>query len=324
MSALSEYVEFGLGSSYPGPFECRDGDMRMMLLDGDEGRIRSFVDRVYNEPAKGVVEYRPVLGKTVILMYGLNIVSSATPPWSGYGRVEEQLVALWVPVWAGHTEHGSFKARRFCMSLPHILVDNPISLLAGREIYGFPKALGRFEFEKPGERLLVKGYGGELAPDVVAAWHDLIEIRPLGGADLAAQEAAQEPEEGPESLVDAIAQEAFGESVGANALSLPSGIDLIQGLCKQVRSMTMEQLFLKQFRDAALHDHACYQAVVEAPAKTLRIKWRPSLQNWRFELHQLGSHPIGDHLGLTSQDVTWSAKLTDFDFDEYGGRVVAP
>jgi hypothetical protein len=322
------YVEFGLGASYPGPFKCRGGDMRMFVLDGNETKIGEFVDKVYNGPANGTWHYEPVMPGKVILMYGLNVVSSMTSPWSEWGRVEEQLAAFWVPVWAGKRDDaGRFEAERFCMSLPHIFVDNPISLLAGREIYGFPKALGDFRFEDPGEELEILGYGGDLSPDSVAKWHPVIEITRLDGSPRAAREAEPELDESPERMVDELASLVFNETVdaGARHLGVPrGGISLARDLCRSVRRMEARQLFLKQFRDVGAHRSACYQAVVEAPARTLRIKWRLSRSKWCFRLHTLASHPLEADLGVHSQEVKWSMRITDFDFDEDVGVEVAP
>ena len=92
---------------------------------------------------------------------------------AGLGEVLEHLAAFWVPVWAGRERNGRFEADRLCMSVPHIVVDNPISLVVGREVYGFPKALGQFTYGAGGGST-VDAYGGDFtagsAPDGDHSW----------------------------------------------------------------------------------------------------------------------------------------------------------
>src|SRR4051794_23855018 len=144
VSGLPEYVEFGLRSTMAGPFRSTKGQMRMLLLEGDAKRIEALVDRVLTAPARGAAAYRP-LSRHVLLSVGESLVSSREPPENGWGRVRGALAAVWVPVWAGRQGRDGFEADRLCMCVTHILVDNPIPHAAGREIYGYPKALGRFD-----------------------------------------------------------------------------------------------------------------------------------------------------------------------------------
>jgi hypothetical protein len=314
LSDLPEYEEFGFRSSYPGPFKCRRGDMRLLVLGGDRERISSLVQRTLTKPAGGAVEYR-ALGDRVMLLYGRNLVSSLTPPWDGYGAVDELLASFWVPVWAGRKRNGRFEAKRLCMSVPHIVVDNPMSHVAGREIYGFAKALGHFQYS--GEALCIEGYGGDFAPTAVAGWRKLIEIAPAAGS---------EAETGPwldgiEELVDALGPQLI-EGYSGERVELPGGVRLIGELCRNLRRGLAHLVFLKQFRDAQAHGYACYQSVVEAPARTIHVKPRPSLRDWDVTIHPLDSHPITKELGVKTQPARWCVELKELEFDVLEGEVV--
>jgi hypothetical protein len=328
---LSEYVEFGLRSSYPGPFLCRQAHMRMLVLEGDSDAISHLVRRTLDEPAGPAIAYRPVSSK-VILLYGLNVVSSMTPPWDSYGRVNEVLASFWVPVWAGRERDGEFIAERLCMTIPHILVDNPMSHLAGREIYGFAKALGRFDYrdggEDPSGPVRIEGYGGRHGPDEVAGWHPLIDAAPVAGAEAAVPEEL----DGFSALVDAIAPEVLPEmgtgaaAAAAEGFELPGSIRVALSACRNLRRGLMDLVFCKQFRDAVHHRQACYQRVVEAPSRTIESRASLSRGDWEFTLHALDSHPIGAELGIASgtQRLGWSVEMTEFEFEVLPGRVVGP
>lgn len=316
MSATGDYVEFGFRSSYPGPFQCRDADMQMLVLQGHAERIESLVRRTLTEPAGGAVEYRP-LGGRVILLYGYNLVRSGEPPWDGYGAVAETLASFWVPVWAGHSRAGRFHAERLCMTIPFLLVDNPMSLVTGREVYGFSKALGRFTTE--GERLLIEGYGGPHDATAVAGWHDLLELAPVGDES----RAEAKPLGGSAELTHALARELI-DGYEQESLEQPGGVQLTEELCGLTRQGNGNLVFLKQFRDAAAQSRACYRAVVEAPARTLHISANRPLREWDLTVHSLDSHPIVDELGVRSQRSRWSAHLDEFAFDVLAGEVVGP
>ena len=326
MSELPQYEEFGFRSSYPGPFKCRQGDMRMLILQGELDCIESLTARTLTKAARGAVKYRP-LGNRVMLTYGLNVVSSATPPWDTYGKVNELLAAFFVPVWAGHTRNGRFEAERLCISVPHILVDNPMSLVAGREIYGFAKALGRFDPPDPSGAvdgpLRIEGYGGEFDPQSTAGWRPLIEISPVGGGEV---QGGRELD-GTPGLVEAVAPELIEgysaeELDDEEGLDLPGGVRLAARLCREIRQGLSRQVFLKQMRDTVHQDRAVYQRVVEAPVRTNRVSPRVSLRDWDVTIHDLDSHPIGRDLGLDDQRAHWSATLKDFEFDVLQGEVI--
>ncbi len=73
----------------------------------------------------------------------------------------------------------------------------------------------------------------------------------------------------------------------------------------------VHQLFLKQFRDAEDGTRACYQAVVEAPVKVLRVSNKLVGRDADVTIHHLDSHPIGQELGVTSQraQIVFDAEL---------------
>ena len=304
---LPRYVDFGLRSVYPGPFRCRDGDMRMFVLDGDRERIGDLVERTLTTAAPGDVAYRPIGGR-VMLLYGLNVVTSATAPYDGYGKVDEWLASFWVPVLRGRRHDGDFRAERLCMFVSHLLVDNPLSLVAGREIYGFPKALGCFSWT--GDDLRIDGFGGEHRPEATAKWLPVLEMRRAAGGE---GEAGGEAAEGMDGLVDTVMER----------LVEPGAEGVLPDLCRDLRRGRMTMVFLKQFRDAAQHDRACHQAVVEAVSVTHRVTTRPSLADWDVTIHPVDSHPLAGDLGVRSGRHGWSATLKGFDFDVLEGREVS-
>lgn len=325
VSGLPAYVEFGLRSTMAGPFRSTKGQMRMLLLEGNANRIESLVERVLTGPAPGACAYRP-LSRHVLLSVGESLVSSREPPENGWGAVREALAAVWVPVWAGRKVRDGFEADRLCMCVTHILVDNPISHAVGRETYGYPKALGRFDppsdfLEKP---LTIHGFGGDFRPDAQAAWAPVLELAPTG-----APRPAEPDRSSPGELVRVLLRELVGPQVVADAEAAArpevfGGIRLLVGVIREALQGHMRQVFLKQFRDATDQHRACHQTVVEGLARTTHVNWRLSARDWHLTVHGLKSHPIFEDLGVGTQPAKWSVELREYEFDVDPGTVIGP
>lgn len=319
MSSLPPYEGVGSRSTFPGPFACRDATMHTHVLDGDLSRITELVERTLTRPAAGAVTYRP-LGRRVLLMYGPNTVSSLDEQWRDSGEVLEHLAAFWVPVAAGTEHNGRFVPDRLCMTVPHILVDNPISLVVGREVYGFPKALGRFTYGAAGG-LAVECYGGDFIPGERAGWRPLLEVEP-SPADSAL--ADDEPVGLSEFVSGAAAALVDGFDADAEGFDIPGGVRFAARLCRDILAGRSNMVFLKQFRDAREQERACYQRVVEVPVKTRSVKPVLSLRDWNVTVRPLVSHPIADDLGVASQPASWSGELRNYSFDVQLGNFVGP
>ncbi len=321
--AVTSYVEFGLQSTSPGPFRSTQGYMRLFLLEADDpSRIESLVERTLTGPARGAIAFRP-LGRHVLLAIGESSVWSRAAGWTGCGSVREALASFWVPVWRGRPTPAGFEAERLCMCVPHILVNNPISHAAGREIYGFPKALG--QFDPPSDflprRVVVSGFGGNFDPHSRASWVPVVEVAPV-----AAEAQPASLVDGSTPLMEELMRELLGSVSGDPEAPAErrAGLRVLPEAIREARAGIMRQVFLKQFRDAEHQQGACYQAVVEAIARTTHVKWRLSTADWRVTLHPVDSHPIGEELGVRSQRAKWSAELREYEFEVDAGKVIAP
>jgi hypothetical protein len=328
MSTLPDYVEYGQRSTAPGPFLCANGRMRVLLLDGDIELISGLVTRTLTVPAGGAAEYRAV-GRRVVLIVGENHVKSLRPPWDGYGWVREALAAFFVPVWAGRLRNGKFEAKRLCMCVPHILVNNAMSLLVGREVYGYPKALGEFVpargfLHTP---LVVAGYGGNFDPQTEAAWVPVLEVAPPDAVGDAPLEFDDPAEVVLRFLGELFEDAELPATEGGPEVTLPNGISLAWNLIREFCQGNSRQVFLKQFRaaefgGAAQPQRAAYQAVLEVPTGVRSVKPGFSKRHWDVTIHPVKSHPIAEELGVENQTVTWSVELLDFDFVVEEGVVI--
>jgi uncharacterized protein with NAD-binding domain and iron-sulfur cluster len=324
---LPPYVEFGGRATTPPPFSSTEGSFQGLLLEGDAKSIDDLCRRMLTEPARGKVEYRPLLGKYVLLFTGtFGKVTSLAKGFDDWGSVAETQISLWVPVMAGHRVAGIYVPRRLCLSVPYILVNNPMSYAGGREDYGYPKSMGRFKPDSGlGDPVRVEAFGGDFAPENVADWQPLLELSRPGraaGASAARKKAAKRA--GAKAQwheADMIPEFFRGEA--ANAWPVTPDASLLEEALGALLGTSARQVFLKQFRDAEQPGRACYQAIVEAPIQVIRASWRPTFDDWLVTINRLDSHPIARELGVETQTTCAGFELK-WDMIAQPGTIVAP
>ncbi|HEX3512366.1 MAG TPA: hypothetical protein VHT27_14850 [Solirubrobacteraceae bacterium] len=310
----ADYVEFGGRATAPPPFLSTEGTFRGLLLRGDATKIAELVERVYNVPAEGKVVYRPMFGEWLLMQSGaFKKVSSQAPGFADWGSVDEAQTSVWIPVAAGRIEDKKFIAERVAMCVPYILVNNPMSYAGGREIYGYPKTLGIFEPASAlGSPQVVQAFGGDFKATNEAGWRTLLELK-LTGRDTPQPGAWRDLGDVLETLPRVWHELADG---------LPE-VSVLKSILEALSGHQTLQVFLKQFRDAAVAGKACYQGVVESPIRFLKTQMRPSLAEWKVVVNHLDSHPIDTELGLTTQTTRLSFE-GQMDFVAEPGKIVAP
>jgi hypothetical protein len=317
--AMPPYIEYGGRVSSPAPFLTTGGTLRAIPLKADPVKLDAIVDRTLNGPAQGSVEYRAIGGTVLLQLGGFDAVRCTLPPFDTWGTVEEVQASFWIPVVQGKEQLGSFVADRFGMTAPYVIVDNPMSYVGGRDVYGYAKSQGKFTpADGIGEKASIKVYGGDFTANNKAKWRPFLEVEAItpapGAAAATLAGAAQLAAEFMPGFLQAVADD--------SDLVLP-GFKLQAQLLQALAKGQGNQIFLKQFRDAADGTKACYQAIVEGPVTVSKVNATPTGRTWRVTFHDLDSHPIGDELGLKTQDVTGGFDV-EIDFTVEPGVEVAP
>jgi uncharacterized protein with NAD-binding domain and iron-sulfur cluster len=303
---LPAYVEFGGRATTPPPFLSEGGRLRGYVIRGDSERIADLVERMFDIPAGGAMDYRSLGSMVLLLLGGFERVTCLTPPFDNWGSVKEIMATFWVPVLAGRDLGDVFVADRFVLAVPYIFVDNPMSYLGGRETYGYAKTMGRFEpCDAVGEHVTMETFGGNFGLNEPAGWRPFLEVKEVGGDNGTSDEVL----EGFEGLVRRIRGD-LPQVNSEGEIVLP-GVRLTADLLAAARAQRVYQLFLKQFRDAHDGTRACYQSVVEAPVEFIRTTNKMVGRDAELTIHQLDSHPIGQELGVTNQraEIVFDAKI---------------
>jgi hypothetical protein len=313
------FVQPGGSQTYTQPLDLKDCNLFSFVLEADPDALRKICDTFLNEPAGGQVTYLPVASCAMLNVAMIGRISCADLPPEQQFWLPETDIAFWIPVVRGKTVGDFFIAESLQWFLPYVFVNNTWAAASGREIYGYPKTMSSFDLPSPSDpdhfrvdTLAVKAFG----PDAEATWQRLVDIDRVDGPSGGLFKRTFD------SLIEA--GEEFLRSALADRLIPIPGLGLIEELLQLVVHGTMPMVFLKKFRDARVGTNACYQAVVEAPARITTFRGAGELAaDYRVIIQSFASHPIVDDLGLqgTRQGPSdeWcgtvlSAWHADFDF----------
>ncbi len=257
--AAQPYVESAADLVFQPPFNIDDVTVTGFVVMGDRSKIDAYCAQRLNLPGSPV-EYQALLPVVFVTFISLGHMQSVNPPDSGKGFLSEKEADFWVLLAAGHrTASGAFVADRCVWHVPYLWVDSPQALLAGREVFGFPKHLGRFVMaENWREPDLLQAFAGvydPFAPGTQFAERLILAARRTGpfkaGLGAASHWAG-----------------ALGLWLGTfkdlhGGLILP-GLGELRSALKSLILHQQTLVFLKQFRDAADPRLACHQEILEA------------------------------------------------------------
>lgn len=219
----------------------------MFVVEGDAAAMQATVDRLLGPAARGVRHTAPSRFFLVTCMDMKKCTSAVAPP---IGWLPGREFALWIPL----LQHrpGALLPRPVLWA-PYIFIDYTIGMVTGREVWGWPKALGRIEMPAPGaaaaarfgcrttifETLSAETEGRPNAPLVTVSG-----TRPLPRPEVHFPDGRRAVEE--------LLSRLLGEGVA-------EVIDLLHW------SPSADTVVLKQFRDSERQDRACYQSLVSSP-----------------------------------------------------------
>ena len=313
--ARPRYVEFGGLASAPGPLACDRTTLYVFGLQADAARLDALCARVFREPTGGAVDLRP-LGDHVILTFGVvGAIRPGLEPWHSMGAVREPQVGFWIPVARVKQDGDRAVAQDFGMFCAAMMLDNPISLLSGREDYGYPKTMGWSTMPPDGDLsgpFTLEVFGMDFDCGQQPERRPLLELAPAGDELSDAELAVGDMLE-----VGRWIKDVLFESRGGLDLGLHFAVEF----AKDLRAHRVDQVFLKQVRATDDGCEADLQQVVVAPAITRNVRAHQLEHDYDLTLHALDSHPLHDELGLASQRVTMACRL-EFDFVIEAGRVV--
>ena len=314
MTQRPPYVEFGGLASAPGPLQCDDTTLYVFGLQADHAKLDALCRRVFREPTGGAVDYRP-LGDNVIVTFGVvGAIRPTLEPWHSMGAVREPQVGFWIPVARVEEDGDRLVGRDFGMFCAAMMLDNPISLLSGREDYGYPKTMGWSTMPASPTDLTtpfrLEVFGMDFGVGQQPAPRPLMELTPVGD-QIAEVDLA---------IGDILSVGQWIKDVLFDQPHVDLGFHFAVEFGKALHDHRVNQVFLKQIRATEDGRRADVQQVVVAPAVTQNVSVAQLHHDFDLKLHHLDSHPLYQELGIEEQRVTLAARM-HFDFLIEAGQV---
>jgi uncharacterized protein with NAD-binding domain and iron-sulfur cluster len=299
------YVDHGGLTTIPSPYRCENTTLHGFWAHADPAKLDRLCERVLSEPTGRQLHFEAI-GDYVMITWGrIATVRSLDPEFIDRGTVDEDQVAIWIPV---------LGPEGFAMFVAYIWLDNPMSMTTGREVLGYPKTWGELTFPDGDDGpfglqafgLAQRGQRAGFSPllEVTAQEETQRDQLPLRSIhDLAWHAAREVLPDGPET---------FGQALGL-------GSELLSDLARS----RMRSVFLKQLPAVAGSQGAALQQITETSYVIRRLRAWPLAQNYRLQVDAMDSHPLYEDLGLESQTIELSYRC-EMDFDVRDSRILWP
>ncbi|MEG3850005.1 acetoacetate decarboxylase family protein [Microcoleus sp. herbarium19] len=309
-SNYPQYITRGGDTAFEPPYSLKETKLYGFVLEGTWENLQNLCDKYLNIPGQDQFKYRPAASRLLMVFDTIANISSTEPPASNKGFFSETgEVMFWVLTEAGKQEGAKFVVDHHAWFIPYIFVDSTPAMVLGREAYGFPKELGKFQIpEDPRtpqqltlETLVLQPFN----PQSETTWRQIINVQ------------NERVEKGEFTLKHwADFKQVFEE---ISSLFVDIKID-----DKCPTHLEVPMVFLKQFRDVRDGDKACYQAIVEATATLEKFhEGFPYLrQKFQVSIENFDSHPIVTELGLKLTQTAQLAFWLHFDFSFANGTEI--
>jgi hypothetical protein len=256
-------------------------------LKADHATAQAFLDRSINA-VEGRSRFRLLLDAAFLMLLSTERLAPADPPFSLEGTMRESDMGLWLLV-ARHEGNNPLPSGIGWLPVG-MIVDNPYAAASGREIWGFPKYVGRIEAP-----LAPSSVGPFVASaQVIRHFSPLsrseeVEIFRVEGQDVRVERADGEP-------LDILQRLA--------AMSSPQHLEALAGHAARHRFLPAAGLpapvyYLKQIRSAESATATSYQKRLEGAFAVDRVTGLDLLEgDWTIRIADTDSLPFLRDLGL--------------------------
>lgn len=297
------------------PLALTNATMYSFLVQADIAKLQAMCDAHLNEvTASSGTTYKPLMPAVSIVCADIKKSFSTTKPDSQKGWMAERDFGVWVPV--------VDNKGRIAWYLPYVFVDNVAAMVTGREVFGFFKQTATLvmppspQVQSPFtiDALVIEKF----SPDSEAK-----SIRLMTATSTKSQPAPEGKWASTLEALEMIWKDLLVIRGDTRDLPLTREQEFKDAIT-MLLTRDVPMVFLKQYRDETTDQRACYQAVIEAPAKLDTFHG-----GWICHPHDIviapaDSHPIASDCGLGSGTIKSQLGFwCQMDFTMMPGRVVA-
>ena len=302
-------------STFAGTITLDNTTMWAFLLDADYDLMAGYCRRMFDEPSGGAVRVRPMGSTMMMTIVDIHTGRFVDAPEMGWSPERE--LTFWIPAVRVEDRGGREVATHFDMVMPYLVLDNPVAIASGREIFGYSKQKGWISLPDD------KGNAeGSLTVDLFATQtfgRDSQQQRQR----LLTLSGAQEEASGVLAKLGSFADaaKALWHHVGTHGSGWHNSLELDLEILGDALHRRVPQLFLKQFRDVHDGNRACYQAITEAVGEVTRFDAFPHLVTFDMKLDHLDSSPVAQDFGIAATQRVRGVRI-EYDMTIMPGRVL--
>lgn len=300
------------------PFVVRRAQTFAFALDGNRDRLQALCDKTLN--LSPTTRYTVVSSTVLAAFMRMERLCSGVPASAACGMFTERELNVSILLAAEEKVGPVWLPARLVWHMPYLWLDSSNAMIAGRDIYGFPKQFGSIAMPsregEPAEFCAT----GEVLPRFAPQTHASIEpIATLRRTDAATVEFA----------------EPFAEIAGAAGAFVQEVMRVTDpllflgaGLADLAAENLLNLVFLRQLPSIVDGSRACFQSIVEASSLPRELRDGGFLRgDYVMEIPHHDSAPWAYELGIAAlpEKVTvqpHAAFHLDLDFDLSPGREI--
>jgi hypothetical protein len=307
--ALPQFIELPGSSVYQHPFPIEGMASQALLLHADYKQLTKTTDLWLNSVPGNEYRYVPLLPFVICNPVWIQRIMW-TPAGQGWMRESDFNFAYYVACFKGH------EFQSIAVAQAYLVVDNPLTVSTGREIFGYRKVFGQMEY-----------LAGTYQPIAASTWV-IKEAKPDSELELAEVARILPPPGWPAATRQAewddlkhLAELAIGDLV-------LDAYTAVTHLIEMFRAKNLPVVYLLQLRDIASPTSAIFQAILESPMQITKLHSAWFLPpGFKVQLTNYSSYPLLSDLGIRVDD-TGAAEValgfqTFWDCVLQPGRVVA-
>ena len=313
-AGLPQFVEHPGVANYPGPITLNSTKMWAFMLKADRAKMTAWCQAIFDAPSGGAVRVLPLSSYMMMTVVDIGTGRFVDAPQMGWSAERE--LTFWIPAVRIEERDGKSVAVALAMTMPYLVLNNPVAIAAGREIFGYFKQAGNIAL--PGD----PGHDSTLAVDLFATrnfgvnsqeqYERLLTLTPTLAQPSPLDDAARTFAGGAKALYHLLA---------ADDRDWHASLGLTEDVLGDLLKEQIPQLFLKQFRDVADGTRACYQAITQAMGEVTRFDSAPQMTEYAMNLTALASSPVASDFGIAPQQTVLGAEF-EYDMTIQPGQVL--
>jgi hypothetical protein len=278
--ALPQFIELPGSSVYRHPFPLQGMNSQALLLHADYEQLKKTTDVWLNSVPGNDVHYVPLLPFVICNPVWINRISW-TPAGQGWMRESDFNFAYYV---------ACFKGREFqyiAIAQAYLVVDNPLTVSTGREVFGYRKVFGQMEYLAGTYQPIAASTWvlRDESPDAEMEIAEVARIIPPAGWPAATRKANWED-------LKQLAEVAIGDLVFDAATG-------VMHLIEMFKAQNLPVVYLLQLRDVQFPESAAFQAILESPMQITHLHSAWFLPpGYKVQLTNFPSYPLISDLGL--------------------------